>query len=244
MKKTPPITSSQYAHPWTTVVNHRPRKDAFTLIELLTVIAIIGILASLTFVGIQKARQAAHRAKSMSQMRGIVTAALTYTTDNRDQLPHKGNVTDAEGDWRLPDAKTDTNDHVSTKLMEPYIRGMDPAWFDPLAVAGQEARGGNKIGNERWFGRIWFNKSITTGAKHSSLRAVPVRVSSIANPSRALLFFNAQSNRWAGYPDGYGTVGFADGSVKRIKEAPMGTAEGSIIREYIESPANLKGYVE
>ena len=63
------------------------RRSAFTLIELLTVIAIIGILAALIFPTVGKMRETAQRAVDGSNLREIVKAAQLYAADNNDRLP-------------------------------------------------------------------------------------------------------------------------------------------------------------
>ncbi|MDR1284531.1 MAG: prepilin-type N-terminal cleavage/methylation domain-containing protein [Opitutaceae bacterium] len=65
----------------------RPASHAFTLIELLTVIAIIGILAAIIIPTVGKVRQTAQRAACASNLRQIGTAVIAYATDNKDWLP-------------------------------------------------------------------------------------------------------------------------------------------------------------
>lgn len=67
----------------------RPRRPvaAFTLIELLTVIAIIGILAALIFPTVSKVRETAQRSVDANNLREIVKAATIYAADNNDRLP-------------------------------------------------------------------------------------------------------------------------------------------------------------
>ncbi|MEQ9825513.1 MAG: prepilin-type N-terminal cleavage/methylation domain-containing protein [Puniceicoccaceae bacterium] len=53
-------------------------RQAFTLIELLTVIAIIGILAAILIPSVGKVRENAQRAKSASNLRSIAQAYATF----------------------------------------------------------------------------------------------------------------------------------------------------------------------
>jgi prepilin-type N-terminal cleavage/methylation domain-containing protein len=53
-------------------------KRAFTLVELLTVIAIIGILAALIFPAIKKSLEKAEIARAHTEVKGIETAWRTY----------------------------------------------------------------------------------------------------------------------------------------------------------------------
>lgn len=65
----------------------RSSRSAFTLIELLTVIAIIGILASILFPAISAAKRAAQKSADLSNIRSIGQAALIYANTNNDALP-------------------------------------------------------------------------------------------------------------------------------------------------------------
>ncbi|MCC6415602.1 MAG: prepilin-type N-terminal cleavage/methylation domain-containing protein [Opitutaceae bacterium] len=66
-----------------------PRRalSAFTLIELLTVIAIIGILAAIVIPTVGSVREKAQRAVDANNLREIAKAAMIYATDNNDRLP-------------------------------------------------------------------------------------------------------------------------------------------------------------
>lgn len=60
---------------------------AFTLIELLVVIAIIAILAAMLLPALNRAKQKAHQAHCISNLKQFAYAINMYTQDNRDYLP-------------------------------------------------------------------------------------------------------------------------------------------------------------
>jgi len=65
-------------------------RNAFTLIELLTVIAIIGILAAIIIPTVGKVRQSARVAQGVSNLRQIALATISYSNDNKGQFPYFG----------------------------------------------------------------------------------------------------------------------------------------------------------
>jgi prepilin-type N-terminal cleavage/methylation domain-containing protein/prepilin-type processing-associated H-X9-DG protein len=62
-------------------------RKAFTLIELLTVIAIIGILAAIVISTVGSARRSAQRARCGSQLRQLGVAVALYKTENKSFYP-------------------------------------------------------------------------------------------------------------------------------------------------------------
>ncbi|MFA6959197.1 MAG: DUF1559 domain-containing protein [Opitutaceae bacterium] len=66
---------------------HRIRREGFTLVELLAVIAIVGVLAAIVIATIGGVRQRAQNATCMSNLRQIGAAALLYASDHHGMLP-------------------------------------------------------------------------------------------------------------------------------------------------------------
>ncbi|MFA6960711.1 MAG: type II secretion system protein [Opitutaceae bacterium] len=72
-------------HPQATPIRHTFR--AFTLVELLTVIAIVGILAALVMVSVGRVRQGAKTALCASNLRQLYVGTQLFAQDNRNLLP-------------------------------------------------------------------------------------------------------------------------------------------------------------
>ncbi len=90
----------------------RPACLAFTLIELLVVLGIIAVLASIAFPIFGNVMLSAKRTQSMSNMRQLGAAFVSYCNDNNGQVPLTGNT---------PTSWTDTADC-----------GDATAWFNVL----------------------------------------------------------------------------------------------------------------
>lgn len=66
------------------------RKQGFTLVELLTVIAIVGILAGLILAALASSREKARSIQCLNNLRQWGLAYQLYAADNNDFLPRRG----------------------------------------------------------------------------------------------------------------------------------------------------------
>ncbi len=99
-------------------------RSAFTLIELLTVIAIIGILAAILIPTVGAVRESARSAACASNLRQIAMAVLLFTESNGGRLPGSNTVTINRGVWN-PEVNTtnfanqsvvESSAHLSTRI--------------------------------------------------------------------------------------------------------------------------------
>lgn len=101
------------------VSSGRGRVAAFTLIELLTVIAIIAILAAILMPVFAQAREKARSANCISNCRNIGTAMMMYAQDNDEGIIA----------WfrRRATATETVRDRVWTSGLQPYIKNGNTA---------------------------------------------------------------------------------------------------------------------
>lgn len=77
----------------------KAKPSAFTLIELLIVVAIIGILVGLTIPVVNNMKKKASGTKAISNFRAISAANLQYSADNDGQLLGWGRYEPQGGSW-------------------------------------------------------------------------------------------------------------------------------------------------
>lgn len=78
----------------------RRASAAFTLVELLTVIAIIGVLSTLVFAAVGPVRARADSTKCLSNLRQIGIASQLYSQDNKGRLPSSSHQRAPDGSSR------------------------------------------------------------------------------------------------------------------------------------------------
>jgi prepilin-type N-terminal cleavage/methylation domain-containing protein len=93
------------------------KRSAFTLIELLSVVAITATLAALLIAGTQKVKKMGAQAATVNTMRNIGNAIHQYTADNDSRLP--GPLTVAVFNW--VDANTENTICSLGRYIHPYL---------------------------------------------------------------------------------------------------------------------------
>ena len=158
----------------------------FTLLELLIVVAIITILASMLLPAAARARRLARRTNCASRVRQLVLATVLYADDADGRLPHRGtNATEgleahyAEAPWFSGGAADDSRQMLADYLGSawPYPALWCPAvqqfqWW-PIRFAS---------GTSYWRGRYayYHQRSAIGGGWWSAPWRMPTRATAAA----------------------------------------------------------------
>jgi general secretion pathway protein G len=168
------------------------RSSAFTLVELLTVIAIIGILAAIIIPTVGKVRRTARRVQSISNLRGIASATLLYVNEHKDAFPYA--ASNAEGGGVKEPAGWQSLSWG--EAIEPWLPAKEARWattskqagtwkrspalIDPLVPDGKHHDWGDYGANMRVFRQPWNGEEA-------------FRLSALSRPSRTILAMAATS---------------------------------------------------
>ncbi len=164
---------------------------AFTLIELLTVIAIIGILAAILIPVVGKVRSAAQAAKCASNLRQIGGATFLYLNDHEDRFfPKVG----GSRFHALGKAGTTRTMPADQRPLNEYL-GVT-AKDDPVEVAQCPADKGSEItvgGSYQSVASAYDAFGSSLNVNHWNIGLVdgnnqPVRYSEILDPTRFVMF--------------------------------------------------------
>jgi prepilin-type N-terminal cleavage/methylation domain-containing protein/prepilin-type processing-associated H-X9-DG protein len=196
---------------------HLRSRRAFTLIELLTVIAIIGILAAILIPVVGRVREGARQTQCRSNIRQIAMATSVAAQDNKGRFPAMRSTY-----WDKPDTTVNGVRLTYPYLLEqstqatlrPYFK-TNGRYEEPFRCPTVDGRGPT-TGKASWFGpgidqsQYRYNFD---GAANSRMAL---------NPAKAVLFYEMLFDDWsaADWPHTAGgasmSVAYADGHVARM----------------------------
>lgn len=154
------------------------RNRAFTLIELLTVIAIIGILAAIIFPVTGMVRAKARSSQCVSNLRQLGVATVLFAADNRDEVPYANYYSEVDTRWADKLAS-----YVNVKfLSSSTLNAGSFLPVDPFRCPSSNYLA--KPGNKSSYGKNYNINSEKGGSNYPSSRRTDYRFSEIDTPSR------------------------------------------------------------
>ena len=201
------------------------KRKAFTLLEILVVIAIIAILAAILFPAFARARENARRASCQSNLKQIGLGIALYTQDYDEKLSHYDGM-GTPG----PDSFTE-NDVLWADVLQPYVKSKQ-IFICPSATHSGSPKTRTTTASASFYYGVAATLQTTEYAftNHS-----PTPVSSLSeftNPSETLLVLDRSDATTASYDyfvndDPFRAAGklhfegpnclFADGHVKWLQ---------------------------
>jgi type II secretory pathway pseudopilin PulG len=206
------MSPSQYRH-------NKKATLGFTLVELLTVIAILLFLAALLMPTLSRIRETAKATKCMSNMRQIAMATFTYAADNDGFAPYDDECMRQTRNWVFVKWSHETADgsgyqatYPKNKWFAEYLPGGEVGKMNPIGYCPKGGRFG-EIGpvlkdaaaivpncsyaiNPDLTIRKWFYENFDSGGVDR--RCVPLN--QVFNPAKVCLWVEA--NRDSLWPRG------------------------------------------
>jgi prepilin-type processing-associated H-X9-DG protein len=199
---------------------------SFTQIELLVVLAIVAVLASLMFPAMQRARHRAFRISCTSNLKIIGLACKTWSLDKEDRFPWQV-LTNSAGELR-PEAATNVYQQflvMSNELSTPYVLRC------PADAQRARTRDFGKLNNTNISYFVGLDAEDST--PQMFLAGDRNLTNGLAITNRVLfLATNLQAGWTHELHSGNGNIGLADGSVQqfstvRLREAVTNTGAGN-----------------
>jgi prepilin-type N-terminal cleavage/methylation domain-containing protein len=178
------------------------RQKAFTLVELLVVIAIIALLLAMLMPALQKAREQARQAYCGSSLRQIGIAIVLYE-QMYNNLPYTADW--KQGSNSLPGGNFALTDYV--ELLEKDLKNANKVFYCPCDKGDQWPKVANKAGHPRIKFIVSYGIQYNiTANPNASPKNVPVKSLQCHTPAGTALCGDARSTEaWSfqyAFPEG------------------------------------------
>lgn len=215
------------------------RSKGFTLIEVLTVIAIIAILSAILVPTVTQMRETARKTKDLNNLRQIINASLLFASQNNERFVSSSNTIDINGRVLTTGGTSGDIDEVMKTLAagaglneaNTWISdsdGLAPNYKGPVPILITDTGTGNTIINPLITG------AASGGDDGDQVSYQYITGLSTSTPSNIPLTFSRMADTavsdW-GATDIYGTdgghVGFVGGSVNWFDTLNGNLSDGS-----------------
>lgn len=159
----------------------KPDRRAFSLVELLVVLAILAVLTSISVPAVRGAIENGQRAKCASNMKSIGAGIHLYAAENNGKLPGI-NCINPESTWI-----EQLQPHLGTNYTRVRVSPADPRAAAKLA----DAHATSYLLNER----VEADSFVDENGELAPGEVVFDRLSRIPEPSRAILAFLGNTNK-------------------------------------------------
>jgi len=183
-------------------MTRRARHHGFTVVELLIVVAVVALLASILLPSVRRARGMAQRAACASNLRQLVTANLGYAAENGGHYVLAAeDILFRSNRKRWHGERQGLNEPFDPKYgpLEPYLGGgavkQCPS-FEP-AAGGFEAGCGGYGYNHYYLGGRYDGRYKTSAGRGDEPKACQysATVGQVTQPSRTVMFTDAAIGR-------------------------------------------------
>lgn len=194
-------------------------RHALSLIELMVVLAVVGILSSVVAVTVKNTRSSARTIESMSNIRSLCQAALSYSADNNGMLPAPNNVAGAV-DKYWPNALYQFIYNRPWPNFVPFDTGENlrgSVFYCPFI---EESGEGAPMRSYGW------NIFLKNGTDQPNLPAGPLHNNALVDPARTIMAATSRNTSGISPYSNMGTfssraggkvlAGFADGHTEMI----------------------------
>lgn len=176
------------------------RRRGFSLVELLVVIAMIGILAALTSRGIYVVARSSRATSCVANLKQLELGSHLYANDHNDFLPPNKwsqiewtdgcpqGYSSANGSWVLGEASTERTDTgIRHGVLFPYVKNVS---LYHCPEDRSKAEGTRDVLRKRSYSASYY----MNGSKDTGYPQVKAKYSEINDPSKKFVYLDEHAN--------------------------------------------------